>query len=283
MMMAKSSISKSPLSLMRLRLFESLNKSYVYNEQVMIVILELGLAEKELERNGEVSYYQDIRSLLEHTFSEDIRMSICRVIIKIFNDSDQDKGVGLVANEAKLISAQQVVDPVLHCYDVGRGPLKELSIDGLYNMAVTSPQEYISVMEKGKLQKIILRNLTERKIISNDETSKGRINKFLYVPHHHLVYKSLRCLLVLIKESEIEYDPGFKKKLIEKLMMYINSFNKDSESIVYKIEGVSYMVEIREYSIKILFTMLKRDNGIIEFINQINLDFINDLCFEFKS
>lgn len=281
--MVRSSRSKSHSSLTFSKLSVSLNKRYVYNEQVMTVILEIGLAEKELERNGEVSYYQDVKSLLEHTMSEDIRMSICRVVIKMFNDNDEDKGGGLEVNEAKLISAQQVVDPVLHCYDVGRGPLKELSIDGLYNMAITSPSEYISVMEKGELHKLILRNLTERKIISNDENSKGRINKFLYIPHHHLVYKSLRCLLVIIKESEIDYDPGFKKRLIEKLMMFLNSFNKESESIVYRIEGISYMVEIREYSVKILFTMLKRDNGIIEMINQINQDFIIDLCYEFKS
>ena len=172
-----SDIGSRPITNAFKRIIES-KTNLIFDEQVMITMLELGYVEKDLEKGGEVSYYSAIKSLLETTNSEDIRMSVCRVIIRLFNDND-DKAGGVSSSEDKLISAQQVVNPVLYCYKIGRGPLKELSIDGLYNMCITSPMEYIGVMEKGDINNIILDNICEREVLEDIDQegmqSKGRL------------------------------------------------------------------------------------------------------------
>jgi len=75
-------------------------------------------------------------------------------------------------------------------------------------------------------------------------------------------------------------------------MMMVNSFNEDTDMINNKIEGVSYSIEIRDYAMKILFTLLKNSKAHSssqslnknnkDLIKEINPDFIDDICYELK-
>ena len=57
---------------------------YIFNEKVMIVLLETEYAQRELEKEGEIVFHGFLKFLLEDINSEQIKMSVCRVIISKF-------------------------------------------------------------------------------------------------------------------------------------------------------------------------------------------------------
>ena len=51
---------------------------YTFNEQVMVAIIEYGLAQKALESQSEMAYHSFIEYILSRTSSEELKMWICR-------------------------------------------------------------------------------------------------------------------------------------------------------------------------------------------------------------
>jgi len=97
-----------------LKTLQEISGDYSFNQQVMVAILEINFAEVEFERDGDHSYYSFIRYLLEKkSFSDEVQMCICRVIILLFSDNDQTKKNAFINEESKKISAQQVVKPLI--------------------------------------------------------------------------------------------------------------------------------------------------------------------------
>lgn len=237
--------------------------TYLFNEQVMVVLLEYGYAEKELEKSSDSSYYAFIRYLLEKNESEDIKMCICRVLIRLFNENEKEKIGAFLQEESKRISAQQVVHPIVECYSTGKRALKEVAIDALFNMGLTD-NEYIDVMTQKDIHEHILENL--------------------YAPHQPLVFKSLRCLLVIIKSVE-KLPVLFRDlyELIERLMSLVGSFKESSFHNPFKIPGAEYNIEIKNFAMKILFMIIKKVRTHRDMIKETNERFLFDLCDELKS
>lgn len=185
-------------------------------------------------------------------------MSICRVIISIFNNL-KDNIQSASQNEADKISAQQVVEPIVQCYSSGKRSLKELSIDALYNMMLTD-SEYIDLA--------VSLNLS------------NHIFTHIFSPHQPLIYKSLRCLLVIVKKCPnvpslfTDFDSA-----VERLMVLLNSYSKDEGQTSMYI-NVSYSIEIRNLAMKILFMFIKKAKGSKDFIKAINDNFIDDVTRE---
>ena len=61
---------------------------YIFNEKVMIVLLETGYTQRELEKENEITFHVFLKFLLEDINSEEIKMSVCRVIISKFFKSN---------------------------------------------------------------------------------------------------------------------------------------------------------------------------------------------------
>jgi hypothetical protein len=246
-----------------LKTMQESTDDFLFNEQVLIAILEENFAEAEFEKESDHLYYSFIRNLLERTNSEEIKMCVCRVIIKLFNenDSDSSKVKAFSHDESKKISAQQVVDPIVECYRTGKRALKELAIDALFNMCLTG-NDFIDVM--------IAKDIHEH-IIDN-----------LHSPHQPLLYKSLRCFLVIIKMRP-NLSSLFKDITIltRSLMTIMNSFIEGDElnTNYFKIEGADYNIEIKNFTMKILFIFLKHQptDKKEDVFNEVNKDFADDI------
>lgn len=97
-------------------------------------------------------------------------MSICTVIIGMFMN-EQDKTDNQVWNDSKLISIQQIIEPIVACFTNGKRKLKELAIDALFNLGFTD-EKYLDTMRKFGIYDSII--------------------SILDTPHQSLLWKSLR-------------------------------------------------------------------------------------------
>ena len=152
----------------------------------------------------------------------------------MFN-SNSERSYGHNLTPAKLISIEQIISPLVNCYEKGGRILKELAIVALFNIGL-SHEDFISTMYLDG-------------IISYDKRDTLIFN--LMTPHQSLLKKTLKCLLLVIKHDSVdlkEHVDGKKCDIIKRLLDLIQMKN----------------IDIKIMTMKALFTFIKRQGKAAE-------------------
>ena len=149
--------------------------------------------------------------------------------------SDSEDSDGQNQTAEKLTSIEQIISPLVNCYEKGGRILKELAIVALFNMGFSHDKFISSMYYEG--------------IISYDKRNTIIFN--LLTPHESLLKKTMKCLLLVLKHDSVNLKDQVdvkKSDIIKRLLDLIQMKNMD----------------IKIMTMKALFTFIKRQGKTAE-------------------